>query len=226
MKNTKIFTDTINGIDLSIIDEENSETPVCVFRELKEDLFYGISNLDIKPEDTIIDVGANTGIFSIYAKKLYGCKIIAFEPVPANFENFKKNIVLNGFSLEDFEIHQVAITGKDGDIINIGTPTNNSGASSTFIQSDSSHFSIGYTSECVTETLGKYINSTCVYLKMDCEGGEYDIIPTILDKLNFFKWIGAEIHIYNPNQDPGGLINLINTNFNGKLFYGVIIPGQ
>jgi len=94
MKATKIFTDTINGIDLSIIDEENSETPICVFRELKEDLFYGISNLDIKPEDTIIDVGANTGIFSIYAKKLYGCKIIAFEPVPANFENFKKNIVL------------------------------------------------------------------------------------------------------------------------------------
>jgi len=220
---TTTFTDTVNGIDLIIIDEVNSGTPACVFRELKEN-FYGIDNLDIKQEDTILDVGANTGIFSIYAKKLYGCRIVAFEPVSENFENFKKNIILNGFTLEDFEIHQVAITNRDGDIIQIGTPINNSGGSSVYSTVRFHHDmdNITYTSECVTESLRKYIDNSCVYLKMDCEGGEYEIIPDIVDKLKTFKWIGAELHVYTPDHDATGLLRIIRENFNGELYSGVI----
>jgi len=220
---TTTYTDTINGIDLIITDEVNSGTPACVFRELKEN-FYGIDNLDIKPEDTIIDVGANTGIFSIYAKKLYGCRIIAFEPVPENFENFKKNITLNGFTLEDFEIHNVAVTNRDGDKIQIGTPVNNSGGSSVY-SADRFHHdmaNITHTSECVTESLRKYIDDSCVYLKLDCEGGEYDIIPDIADKLRTFKWIGAELHTYLPEHNAGELLRIIRENFNGELHSGVI----
>lgn len=52
----------------------------------------------IKPKDVFIDVGANIGKYTIIiGSKLQkkGGKVIAFEPLPANFELLQKNIKLN-----------------------------------------------------------------------------------------------------------------------------------
>lgn len=45
-------------------------------------------------EDTLFDVGANVGIYSLYASKKK-IKIIAFEPALHNFKKLKKNIRIN-----------------------------------------------------------------------------------------------------------------------------------
>jgi len=151
---TKIFEGSINGIDLKFRDLINSGTPSCVFTELQRD-DYGLEKISINSNDTIIDIGANIGMFSIYVKKKFGCRIIAFEPVPINFENFKYNIELNGFSIEDFELHNTAISSKEGELIKIGTPDYNTGGSSIFHTCD-------IVSECRTETLHKYINDNII----------------------------------------------------------------
>lgn len=202
-------SDTIAGIALQFEDRANSLTVPYVFGELKAD-YYGLNQVDLSPEDTVIDIGANVGMFSIYVKKRYGCKVIAFEPVPQNFEQLKKNIVLNGLSLDDFELHNCAITDVDGGEITIGSPDRCSGSSSAFYGEN--------LSVCKTETLDKYITPECKYLKIDCEGGEYVIIPAILDKLNQFSYIGIEFHKYNEAQDPVILNHLILDNFKGKMF--------
>jgi len=56
------------------------------FRELSQE------NLDF------IDVGANLGIYSLFALNTgaYG-RIIAIEPMPLNFKTLKQNVALNGF---------------------------------------------------------------------------------------------------------------------------------
>lgn len=51
-----------------------------------------------KPGDTIVDVGAFPGAFTIYAAKKVGNsgQVIAVEPHPDNFSKLKKNINMNG----------------------------------------------------------------------------------------------------------------------------------
>lgn len=160
-------------------------------------------------------MGANVGMFSIYIKKKFGCKVIAFEPVPMNFKQFKKNIILNGLSLDDFELHNTAVTDVEGEIVRIGTPLDNTGGSSTY------DFNTNY-SMCKTETLEKYITKDCKYLKIDCEGSEYSIIPSILHKINQFSYIGIEYHKFNEDQNPKVLHETLRMNFNGEMFHADI----
>lgn len=49
----------------------------------------------IGPEDVLWDVGANVGLYSIYADKFRGCKVIAFEPESQNFALLVENVALN-----------------------------------------------------------------------------------------------------------------------------------
>ncbi len=90
---TKIFSGIVNDIRLDFIDLVDSGTPSCVFTELQRD-DYGLEQIYLSKDDIVIDIGANIGMFSIYVKKKFNCKVIAFEPVPLNFEHFKKNITL------------------------------------------------------------------------------------------------------------------------------------
>ena len=45
--------------------------------------------------ETFWDVGANVGVYTLYALKVAGCKVVAFEPQPSNFNLLIKNILLN-----------------------------------------------------------------------------------------------------------------------------------
>lgn len=48
--------------------------------------------------DVFWDIGANVGVYSIYAAAVRGCRVVAFEPSPTNFYVLTKNIQLNGLS--------------------------------------------------------------------------------------------------------------------------------
>ena len=45
---------------------------------------------------TLWDVGANVGLYSVYAAKKRGCKVVAFEPSVFNLELLARNLFLNG----------------------------------------------------------------------------------------------------------------------------------
>lgn len=211
----KLVTDIVNGIEITILDSINSWTVTEVFEELKQNP-YGIDDVTLTKDDTLIDVGANIGMFSIYAHMKYGCKIIAFEPIKENFENIKRNILLNGLDLNNFQLHNCAVTDKDGDIIRLGKLDHNSGGATKFFNYVSNY------EECRTETLSKYISPKCKFLKIDCEGSEYEIIPTIINQLNGFDYFGIEYH-ETQNNSPHKLQEYIKNNFSGKLYPQEII---
>lgn len=204
--------DNINGTEVVFEDVEHSNTVGVVMWELKTD-YYGLEKIKLTPEDTVIDIGGNIGMFSIYVRKKFGCKVIAFEPVPLNYEQFKVNMELNGLSESDIELHNVAISDIEGDKVKIYTSVFNTGASSEFAGCGNIE------SMCPTETIDKYITSDCKYLKIDCEGAEYKIIPTILDKLDDIKYIGIEYHNLAPDHDPIALHKLLRSRFKKPIFY-------
>lgn len=49
----------------------------------------------LTPDDVLIDVGANVGIYSLYAAVVRGCRVYAFEPEALNYARLTDNIALN-----------------------------------------------------------------------------------------------------------------------------------
>ncbi len=68
---------------------------------------------NLKEEDTLWDVGANIGLYSIYAAKFAKCKVISFEPESQNYALLVRNVALN--RVEDLCMpSNIAVTNLTG----------------------------------------------------------------------------------------------------------------
>jgi FkbM family methyltransferase len=50
----------------------------------------------IGPEETLVDIGANVGMYTVYAAVVAGCRVLSFEPEALNYAELNKNIFVNG----------------------------------------------------------------------------------------------------------------------------------
>lgn len=85
---------------------------------------------EVKPEDVFYDIGANTGLYSIFvANKCQNCQVVAFEPYPPNISELKKNARLNKV---DISVIGAALSDKMGEmnltIPNQPTPSHGTGS--------------------------------------------------------------------------------------------------
>lgn len=70
----------------------------------------------VTPGMTVLDIGAQSGFFSLLLSKRVGPagKVIAFEPLPANFRILEENIRLNG--LKNVTVRNEAVAERSGDM--------------------------------------------------------------------------------------------------------------
>jgi FkbM family methyltransferase len=66
----------------------------------------------LRPDDLFVDVGANIGIYTIFALDL-GARVIACEPDPHNFLRLQEHVALNGY---DAELLNVAVADEPGTV--------------------------------------------------------------------------------------------------------------
>jgi FkbM family methyltransferase len=64
-------------------------------REIFIDRVYNPTYLPINKDDIVVDIGANNGLFTLFAASLTYNKVYAFEPAPRNFEVLQRNIATN-----------------------------------------------------------------------------------------------------------------------------------
>lgn len=146
--------------------------------------------IDFIPENSVLwDVGANIGLYSVYAAKKRNCRIWAFEPSVFNLELLARNISVNGLT-EQVCIVPMALSDQLGSSQMRMTTTEWGGALSTFGQE------FGWDGEAIRQvfefqTIGlsmddavqKMAIPTPDYIKMDVDGLEHFILkggPVVL----------------------------------------------
>ena len=75
------------------------------------DAFFG--TVPQERRETILDIGANVGTHSLAFARHFN-RVHAFEPNPAVWPNFERNVALNG--LANVTLHKVGLGGRDGEL--------------------------------------------------------------------------------------------------------------
>lgn len=141
---------------------------------------------------TVVDIGAGTGEFAVCVARRNPRSIVhAFEPLPESFSLLCENVRLNRIS----NVHTIsrAVAGREG-VVTLHAPTGMPGQHRTFCEKAPAG---GIAAEATTldrafEELGI---ATCDFLKIDCEGAEYDILFSASDAtLGRVRHIALEYH--------------------------------
>ena len=88
---------SVNGVDITLFVPDRTAVywPRYGFASEPDTLAW----IDgFGPGDVLYDIGANVGIFTIYAAKARGVRVVAFEPNPFSFRVLVRNLELNGIT--------------------------------------------------------------------------------------------------------------------------------
>ena len=188
---------------------------ICFDFEVKQLQFIGTENngaigdVFVKKEleilvvkgKVVIDIGANIGDSPVYFILKGAERVIAIEPFPYTYRLLKNNITINGAS-EKVTTLNVAIGGKTR-MMNISPfLTNTVGTLAT-----NTHDGVQIKTLTVNDLLEDLnLNLNDIILKMDCEGCEYEVLPTI-SKSNFNKINEIFIEYHNGLKYPKDILN-------------------
>jgi len=133
----------------------------------------------INEGDTVVDIGANIGMFARWANSRGAGNIIAFEPMSETFSCLVDNS--SGFA----ECHKIAISShiSKKEMFRLDSKDNLGGGTSIDLE-NREKISVENVISASIEDLMRIgiIPTTIDFLKIDCEGGEADIIDSILDE--------------------------------------------
>jgi FkbM family methyltransferase len=168
---------------------------------------YRLAELRFKKGDIVLDVGAHIGGVSIILATLQPkIRIIAYEPSSSNFAMLTENLRAN--RITNVTTVQQAVTGEPGEMTLTWSATETAG-STVGLRDDArrAREAAGWSSETVTcvtldETFQTHGIDRCAWLKLDCEGAEWDIAAKtgVLDRIDR---ISLELHLPGSRQGEG-----------------------
>ena len=162
-----------------------SDPLLRIFLEIWGRKVYNPPGFEIGPDDLVVDIGANVGVFSLYAARRTRNRVIAVEPYPLNFEFLVANLEAN--NVTNVSCLNLAIVDRSGPL-RLFHSSNDGGHllyDHNAIEGRLSQSSTveGKTLESLLEEAGV---SRVNFLKLDCEGAEFPILfdapkPTLRD---------------------------------------------
>jgi len=145
---------------------------VWVLKETCLDRQYETFGVSIQDGWTVLDIGGGWGDFAVsIARRNPNCRVIAFEPFPPSIELFEENQRINGVS--NVELVKAAV-GKLSGSIHLSTRNREAVQLSTAEAQTGDGLTVA--SLTLIDAFDHLKISQCDFLKMDCEGGEYDIL--------------------------------------------------
>jgi len=173
--------------------------------EIFIDKDYEDDKVKVDEGDVVFDIGANIGMFSLYSIHQGAKEVHSFEPGINQFGAIKNNLATK---FDNIFANNLAVSKKSGKV-KFYIDDESSVTSSTFSSGSNSYV------EVESIDIETYFNSINIqkidYLKIDCEGGEYEIIEFTNEKFLEEKVdkICLEFHIFK-DDDNSRLEDLIN----------------
>ncbi len=144
-----------------------------------------------KKSNVILDIGANTGYYSLLAKAVNpDCKVYGFEPIPHIFNWYLENCKINNF---DINCYNLAISDIKGENTIYMANTNQNVYSASLIE----QFAISHSSDkvhplCINSTsLENFIEDNNIesinLIKVDVEGLEIKVLKGMGNFLSKYK---------------------------------------
>ena len=192
----------------------DSETFRGTYKSIFERHFYRIPVVIEKP--LILDCGANIGLATRYWLSKYPkAEIVAFEPDPKLFETLKRNCA--EVPDANVQLHCAAVWNKKTELVfqSTGVETGAVQGAGTVESGDSI--------KVQAIDLAEFLDRRVDFLKLDIEGAECDVIPSLDGKLEHVMAMYIEYHSYygQPQRlaaiietlESNGFRHAINTNF-------------
>jgi FkbM family methyltransferase len=183
--------EAIKPYNVVINHEDLKRQEPAVYIELFEHNGYGVKNEELY-NNTVIDIGANIGMFSLLAAERGARRIIAIEAQPVIYNLGLLNNVKN---YPQIEAHNLAGYSRDDEIVRI--PNNHVGSKVSDTDGDP------VKTISLAGILSRWnVQGNDLALKLDCEGSEFDILlGSSPDVIRRFANIYIELH-GNTNKNP------------------------
>lgn len=161
----------------------------------------------IKDGDTIFDIGANIGYYSIFlGKKFKSAKIYAFEPIPQTFQSFRKNIALN--KIKNIKPFNFGFDNKNGTVTFYYYKAGSGNASARILNKAEKNIEVRCKVMKIDDFVKKQKIKKIDFIKCDVEGAELNVFkgavktlreqhPVIMVEM-LRKW--ALAFGYHPNE--------------------------
>ena len=199
-----------NNIEMVFYDVPNNSTEWIIHEIFTQDT-YQFEKMQFSPDTNIvIDIGANIGIFSTYlAKRFPQVKIYAFEPFPISFHFLCKNIKEN--QITNIIPVPLAITA-DRRRIYLYAAKDNLGGANSYVNTVNTVYA-EVSSITLDDIFRMFDLASIRMLKIDCEGGEYEILPNSNRLIDIDYLVGEFHYLYGQQRDPMPLVEFCKQYF-------------
>lgn len=178
-----------------VCDGDWSVSVPYLVQEIVENDCYGVRNMTLNPGDVVVDVGANVGLFTMYAAlKWPGVKVVAVEPMPSTFGMLWTNVCHHGLQDRVTLINRAVapLPGK----VQLAMSMAGSACGSAFTRQTAdreAHWRFEAETISLDQIFEQHVPGRCALLKMDCEGAEHATLMStrVLDRVDRLR---AELH--------------------------------
>jgi FkbM family methyltransferase len=191
-----------NGV---VIEGATTSRIMGLYKEIWYRDSYRLRSHPLPPAATVIDIGANIGMFAVYAAVVgKAAHVFCYEPFPDSFTFLRRNGETN--KLQAAHAFQLAIAGKrERRTMQVGTCH---GWNTLFGPAELPSIEV----DCLTlaDVFEQQALERCDFLKLDCEGSEYEILldapAAVLARINR---VALEYHDHLTPHRHGELTQLL-----------------
>lgn len=172
-------------LNSGLIFKVRTAMDIWVIKETCLDRDYEQYGTDLQSGWQIVDIGGGLGDFTLHAARVSNSVIHAYEPFPESRELLNENLKHN--KINNVVVYHDAVGAGIGEL-HLTTTTGVAVRHSTAQDDDSADLTVN--SIPLSTVINRLDNAHIDFLKMDCEGAEYDILLNADDAT-----LGAISHI-------------------------------
>lgn len=181
-----------------LVIHSDHRTPVQeLYKQIYRDRVYTPRDFsDIKPSETVIDLGANIGVFALYAATIsISVRVHAFEPASRSFAILERNVRAN--NLPNIQCYRCCVSDRSGKSILYVANTGSTADTMIGPRIPTAGILEAEQVDCLSlNDIFSYCQiERCHFLKVDVEGSEFNIFSTASDEtLKKIEKIALEYH--------------------------------